>query len=149
MPITLIYWYYLSLSISCLFMTSPKWAYFRNFAIKHMKKKNTFFLYDFFIHFFILFFIHFEVKSEGLHKYYFYICFFVIKLYVSYRYLEMVLEQACAHFFPVENPSENIHTLHKYIDLSKKDILHAVIFTSWRHCGDNLKHTYFQYDSNI
>lgn len=45
-------------------------------------------------------------------------------------YLEMVLEQACAYFFPVENPSENIHTLHKYIDLSKKDILHAVIFTS-------------------
>lgn len=138
---------FIVLLIRCLSITSPKWAYSRNFAIKQMKKKlHFFFILSLYI-FLYFFFIHFEVKSEGLHKYYFYICFFVIKLYVSY--LEMVLDQACAHFFPVENPSENIHTLHKYIDLSKKDILHAVIFTSWRHCGDNLKHTYFQYDSNI
>lgn len=123
-------------------MTLPKWAYSRNFAIKQMKKKLHFFFkfqYPFLYTFF--FFIHFEEKSEGLHKYYFYICFFVIKLYVSY--LEMVLDQACAHFFPVENPAENIHTLHQYIDLSMKDILHAVIFTSWRHCGDNLKQLIF------
>lgn len=43
--------------------------------------------------------------------------------------LKMVLAQVCARYFPVNKPSENVHSFLQNISLSAKDNLHEVIST--------------------
>lgn len=57
----------------------------------------------------------------------------------------MILEQACAQYFPVEKPSENTHILLQNINSQNK----TIFMTSFRHYDVNVVLTFYTHIFNM